>query len=104
MICKTDHLESVMLNLFRPAMIILCVPLTLLSIDLDDQPSLYAEKINGVVEERNLPPELEALEASSTKSLPQHVFRRRERLAEVSRKLAWLSSHETAFPHPCPSP
>jgi hypothetical protein len=47
-----------MLDLFRPASIILCVPSMLLSIDLDDQLSLYADKVDCVVEKWHLPPEL----------------------------------------------
>jgi hypothetical protein len=58
MVRKTDYLESMMLDLFRPASIIFCVPSMLLSIDLDDQLSLYADKVDCVVEKSHLPPEL----------------------------------------------
>jgi hypothetical protein len=57
-------------NLFRSASIIFCVPVMLLSIDLDDQLPLHAEEIDGVIKERHLPLELEALETPSTQSLP----------------------------------
>ena len=75
MICEANDLEPVMLNLFRSAGIILCVPFMLPTIDLNDQLSLHAEEIDSIVQERYLPSKLEALEAPPTENLPQHIFR-----------------------------
>ena len=62
--------ETVPFEFLRSPSIILCIPIMLLSIDLDDQLPLRTEEIDGVVQKRHLPPELEILEAPSTESLP----------------------------------
>ena len=71
---KPDHGEAEALDLGRPLGVILGFPAMLASIDLNDQPSVDTNEIEGVAEQRNLPAELEPIETAVAQQRPEDVF------------------------------
>ena len=65
----------------------------LASIDLNNQPSVDAQEIEGVAQKRNLPAELESIETTVAQQRPEDVFGLGGLPPEPSRELALFGRH-----------
>ncbi len=90
---KADYCEAVALDLSRTLGVIIGFPAMLASIDLDDQPAVDANEIEGLAEQRNLPAELEPVETAVAQQRPENVFWLGGLPPKPSRELALLGRH-----------
>ena len=73
------------------------------AVDLNDQPSLAANEVDGVWPDWLLPDEFVTVQPARTKAIPERPFRIRQRGSQVpsARGLGFIStSHAEAPPHP----
>jgi hypothetical protein len=83
----------VALDLLRARRVAIALSVLLGAVEFDDQLSLETEEIDGVVEQRNLPAELESIEAAVAQQRPEDVLGLGSLPPEPSRGLALFGRH-----------